>query len=114
MIAPVDDTTDWHKLLVDGQERTLRAQRIFRRFPSGPRCTPCQNPFRGIGGKMVGVMGFKPSRKNPNLCARCCDGLGPGGLELDIAVVFADVRGSTGLGESLSPSEFANRINHFY
>jgi len=38
----------------------------------------------------------------------------PGGAELDIAVLFADVRGSTALGEKLAPSEFAALLNRFY
>lgn len=38
----------------------------------------------------------------------------PGGAEVDIAVLFADVRGSTGLGERLGPSRYATLINRFY
>jgi len=105
---------DWQALLVDGYEPVKRVQRVFRRLPSAPRCKLCQNPFHGIGGKLVGLAGFQPSRKNPNLCAKCCDGLPPGGLEVDIAVVFADVRGSTTLGEELGPTAFADRLNRFY
>lgn len=114
MIAPVAKQADWQALLIDGYEPVRRAQKVFRRLPSAPRCKLCQNPFHGIGGKIVGLAGFKPSRKNPNLCAKCCDGLPPGGLEVDIAVVFADVRGSTALGEELGPTAFADRLNHFY
>jgi adenylate cyclase len=114
MIAPVAKDADWQALLVDGYEPVRRAQRVFRRLPSAPRCKLCQNPFHGIGGKVMGLAGFKPSRKNPNLCAKCCDGLPPGGVELDIAIVFADVRGSTALGEELGPTAFAERLNHFY
>ena len=33
---------------------------------------------------------------------------------MDIAVLFADVRGSTALGEKLSPSEYAALLNRFY
>jgi adenylate cyclase len=114
MIAPVPKQASWEALLVDGYEPVRRAQRLFRHLPSAPRCKLCQNPFHGIGGKLVGLAGFKPSRKNPNLCAKCCDGLPTGGLEVDIAVVFADVRGSTALGEGLTPTEFAKRLNRFY
>jgi adenylate cyclase len=110
----VPKDASWEALLVDGYEPVRRAQRVFRRLPSAPRCKLCHNPFHGIGGKLVGLAGFKPSRKNPNLCSKCCDGLPPGGLEIDIAVVFADVRGSTGLGEELSPTDFAARLNRFY
>ena len=114
MIAPVAKEASWEALLVDGYEPVRRAQKVFRRLPSAPRCKLCQNPFHGIGGKLVGLAGFRPSRKNPNLCSKCCDGLPPGGLEVDIAVVFADVRGSTALGEGLTPTEFAARLNRFY
>jgi adenylate cyclase len=104
----------WRMVLVDGHERLRRAQRIFRHLPSAPRCKLCHNPFGGVGGLLVGVAGFKPSRKNPNLCARCCDMLPPGGVELDLAVVFADVRGSTALGERMGARPFAEMLNHFY
>ena len=104
----------WQAVLVDGYEPLRRAQRIFRHLPSGPRCKLCHNPFGGVGGKLVGVVGFKPSRKNPNLCARCCDKLPAGGLELDVAVLFADVRGSTSLGERMDAASFADLLNRFY
>jgi len=104
----------WRKLLLEGHQPLLRLQRVFRHLPSSPRCKLCHNPFGGIGGKLVGLMGFTPSRKNPNLCAKCCEGLPPGGLEVDIAVLFADVRGSTALGERLAPAAFAALLNRFY
>ena len=37
-----------------------------------------------------------------------------GGAEVDIAVLFADVRGSTALGEQLGPQAFAATLNRFY
>jgi adenylate cyclase len=105
---------DWQALLVDGYEPLKRAQRIFRRLPRDPRCKLCQNPFAGFGGKLVGLMGRKPSRKNPNLCQACFDKLPPGGIEIDVGVVFADVRGSTTMGEQSTATEFAARLNRFY
>lgn len=83
-------------------------------MPSPPRCKLCHNPFAGIGGKLLGLVGFARSRKNPNLCTRCCDTLPVGGAELDIAVLFADVSGSTALGERLTPEGFAAVMNRFY
>lgn len=44
----------------------------------------------------------------------CCDMLPPGGAEVDVVVLFADLRGSTGLAEGRSPSEFAALLNRFY
>jgi adenylate cyclase len=105
---------DWNALLVDGYEPLKVAQRVFRRLPHGPRCKLCQNPFAGIGGSVLGLMGRKPSRKNPNLCQACFDRLPAGGIEIDIGVVFADVRGSTEIGERATATEFAGRMSQFY
>ena len=98
--------------LIDALVKTH--ERVFRRLPHDPRCMLCQNPFGGIGGKLVGVMGRKPSRKNPNVCQSCFDKLPSGGIEIDIGVVFADVRGSTTIGERSTATEFAARLNKFY
>jgi len=104
----------WRKVLIDGHHPLKMAHRMFRHLPGPPRCKLCHNPFGGIGGKLLRPMGFTPSRKNPNLCAKCCDTLQPGGLEVDIAVMFADVRGSTTVGEQLAPTAFAALLNRFY
>lgn len=107
-------TERWRKTLCEGHTRMRFARRLFRYLPSPPRCKVCNNPFGGIGGKLVGLVGFARSRKNPNLCVRCCDRLPPGGAELDIAVLFADVRGSTAMGEHLEPGAYAALLNRFY
>src|SRR6476646_5542388 len=78
---------------------------------SAPRCKVCNNPFGGPAGRLLAVAGFSPSRKNPNLCSRCCDSLPAGGAEVDVAVLFADVRGSTALGQSGGAADFAALLN---
>jgi adenylate cyclase len=105
---------DWHALLVDGYEPLLKVQRVFRLLPSEPRCKLCRNPFGGIGGKLCRAMGRRPSRKNPALCQYCFDHLPPGGLEIDVGIVFADVRNSTSAGETSTVSGFAEQLNRFY
>ena len=104
----------WRKLLIDGHAPLLRMRRVFRYLPSAPRCKGCNNPFGGVGGRILTVAGFRPSRKNPNLCTRCCDAVPAGGAEVDIAVLFADVRGSTALGERAAATDFAALLNEFY
>jgi adenylate cyclase len=104
----------WRKVLVTGHRPLVVSRRLWRYVPSAPRCKVCGNPFAGIGGRIARVAGFAPSRKNPNLCARCCDALPPGGAEVDVAVLFADVRGSTALGERASASDYASLLNRFY
>lgn len=114
MATTVDLNERWRKLLTEGHAPLRMAHRMFRHVPGPPRCKMCHNPFGGIGGKLVALAGFKPSRKNPNLCSRCCDDLPPGGVEIDIAVLFADVRGSTALAEGQTPSAYAALLNRFY
>ena len=104
----------WTRLLTHGHPPLRKAQMMMRHIPSPPRCKLCFNPFGGFAGKVMGVMGFKPSRKNPNFCGRCCDMLPPGGAEVEVGVLFADVRGSTRLAEGRSASEFALLLNRFY
>jgi adenylate cyclase len=87
---------------------------VFRHLPAEPRCKVCSNPFGGVAGHVLAAAGFSPSRKNPNLCTRCCDALPPGGAEVDVAVLFADVRGSTALAERAAPTDVAVLLNRFY
>jgi adenylate cyclase len=112
--APVIPKQPWDKLLTEGHASLVRARRVFRYLPSAPRCKVCNNPFGGPAGRVFAAAGFSPSRKNPNLCSRCCDALPPGGAEVDVAVLFADVRGSTALGRRGVAADFAALLNRFY
>ena len=105
---------DWEALLLKGYEPLKVTQRIFRRLPGNPRCKLCYNPFGGLSGKVVGVLGRRPSRKSPNVCQFCFDHLPAGGIEMDVGVVFADVRSSTALGEQSNAAAFARLLNEFY
>jgi adenylate cyclase len=105
---------EWRVLLTEGHAHLVKARHVFRHLRSEPRCKACNNPFGGVAGHVLAAAGFSPSRKNPNLCKRCCDTLPTGGAEVDIAVLFADVRGSTRLGEQAGAAEFAALLNRFY
>jgi adenylate cyclase len=114
MTAP-DQTTDpeieaiWREVLTEGH----RGRWAF--LPSDPRCQLCAQPFTGVGGALLRVFtGYRPASMTPNMCNLCEDQLPAGGAEVDIAVLFADLRGSTVLGEQLSASEFAALLNRFY
>jgi adenylate cyclase len=95
---------------------THRKRRIYGRIPANPRCRICFAPFRGIGGQLMRITGSRPSTKNPNYCSICEDTARnyPGGAEIELALLFADLRGSTSLAEKLSPGEFKQRIDRFY
>lgn len=105
---------EWLSILTNGHASLVRARHLFRFVPSAPRCKVCNNPFGGLGGRVFRMAGFQRSRKNPNLCTRCCDALPAGGASVDVAVLFADVRRSTALAERALAGEFAALLNRFY
>ena len=98
----------WREVLTAGHRHPLS------RLPSSPRCVGCMIPFGGIGGTVSKVIGRKPSRKNPKFCNFCEDLMPIGWAEIDVSVTFADVRGSTSLGERLGQTAFAAQLNRFY
>jgi adenylate cyclase len=62
-------------------------------------------------------IGRGPWDRNPSVCKYCFDSLskiGVGGAEIEISLVFADIRGSTSLAESMSPREYSELINAFF
>ena len=54
-----------------------------------------------IGGRGVGPYFILPEKH-------------PGGAEVEMSMLFADVRGSTALSEQMTPSEFQKLINRFF
>jgi len=94
--------------------RTQRWIRLMRRLPGSPRCALCRSPFGGFAGRLVKTMGFAPSRKNPRLCHKCFDVAPEGGIEMEVGVLFADVRGYTALSEDRSPTDVVALLNRFY
>ena len=97
-----------------GHARVRRGVRLVSKLPSAPRCEACGNPFGGLGGWLMRRMGKSPSRKNPRWCEVCFEAAPQGGVTVTIGVLFADVRNSTALGETLPPHEMAERLNRFY
>ncbi len=62
------------------------------------------------------VLKRRPSAKNPNYCDVCETFVRthPGGAEVEISMLFADVRGSTALAEQMRPAEFSKLMNRFF
>jgi adenylate cyclase len=91
--------------------------RLFHLLPHDPRCKLCNAPFQGVGGVVVGTLfGRKRSSLNPQFCNVCEEFAKkfPGGAEVEMSMLFADVRGSTSLSEQMTPLEFQKLINRFY
>src|SRR4051812_2765264 len=88
--------------------------RVMRHLPADPRCRLCRAPYGGVGGRVMRRFGFGPSRKNPSLCNTCFERAPMGGVEMEIGVLFADVRGFTSLAEDMGPKGVAELLNRFY
>lgn len=90
---------------------------MFSRLPGSPRCKNCTAPFGGPGAVIARSMGFRPWSRNPKFCGQCIGSIaerGIGGAEVEISMLFADVRGSTALAETMSATAFADLMNRFY
>jgi adenylate cyclase len=62
------------------------------------------------------AIAYGPSPLNRRLCKWCIRAVHkhPGGAEVEISVLFADVRGSTAIAEGMSPEEFSRLMARFY
>ena len=91
-------------------------RRISRAIPSDPRCKLCDGPFGPPGSTVMGLLGFGPSRINRRICRHCIQALekNPGGAEVELSFLFADVRGSTALAEQTSAEQFSQLMARFY
>ena len=108
----------WRTYLTTGKHvRERRYRQIFRLLPGNPRCNGCYAPFQGAGSTVARMIyGRRPSRLNPQLC-NVCDVFAQkyqGGAEIELSLLFVDVRGSTALAEGMNPTEFSQLINRFY
>jgi adenylate cyclase len=106
---------DWAIVYQMGEGRMPRAlHRVWRSLPSSPRCGRCGAPFAGPGRFVVRMLGYRPSRKNPTICATCVETSPPGGMKMYTGVLFADIRGFTAHSESADPEEVTALLRRFY
>jgi adenylate cyclase len=94
-----------------------RGRRFFGMLPTDPRCASCLSPFEGLGGAFArNVMNRKRSDSNPLFCTLCENSAKRtrAGVEVEMSMLFADIRGSTPLAESMSNTEFMQLIDRFY
>lgn len=108
----------WYGLLTgDDPPLPVRYFRhVLKYLPTGPRCKFCNAPYHGIGARLMRVLGKGPSRLTPQLCAQCHSYASRylGGAEIELTMLFADIRGSTSLAEKMSPAEFGRLISRFF
>lgn len=95
----------------------LRESRlILGALPGHARCKFCNAPFDGAFAPVLRLMGKGPSRLSQEFCQQCqtLATQHVGGAEVELALLFADVRGSTRLGEQMSPAGFSQLIGRFF
>ena len=107
----------WHDwFMTDAFKVEKRIYSAFRMLPHDPRCKFCHSPFDGPGGLMMRTLfGRRQSTLNPHFCNLCEEFAKktPGGSEVEMSMLFVDVRGSTALSEQMSVTEFRGLINRF-
>lgn len=107
---------EWRQVLMGTDPTLTGLRRRWRRIPSSPRCKVCAAPFGGLGRIATKLVMHGPSSSNPLMCNVCFSELRqhPGGAEIDLSILFADVRGSTGLAERLGAQRFRHLLQEFY
>src|SRR6266542_909669 len=127
MAAYATPEEEWHDFL-NGTHPHFNDPSPLRFIPSSPRCRLCKAPFRGPGALILRRYGFTPWEKNPKICRRCfrgletqakaCPSAAPNdeirGGEVELSMLFADVRGSSKLARQMSTLDFTRLMNHFY
>jgi adenylate cyclase len=118
---------EWSAFL-GGTHPHLQDRSPLRFIPSSPRCKLCEAPFGAPGALILRRYGYRPWEKNPRICGRCfknidsaakrCPG-GPQGEEVkggevEISMLFADVRGSSKLARQMPVWDFTQLMNRFY
>ena len=101
-------------MLTEGEPVPRHIYHFLGWLPSDPRCKLCAAPFKGWGGFLMHLLGRDQSRYNPRFCQKCEVFEHPGGAEVPLTMLFADVRGSTQLAEQMSAREFGQLMNRFY
>ncbi|HWB90083.1 MAG TPA: adenylate/guanylate cyclase domain-containing protein [Acidimicrobiia bacterium] len=106
----------WRDVLTNPDSPIYRYGRIRKHIPGAPRCKLCSLPLGGVATPVLRLTGLGPSKGNPRFCNACevWARNHPGGAEIELTLLFADVRGSTSLAEKAGPREFASLMQRFY
>ena len=117
--APTDaerDAEDEARRRLTSDRRAKRLRRFWRMLPSAPRCKFCNSPFGAPFGPPLRLVGKAPWPGNPMYCGGCFQYLyrHREGAEIECTLFFADVRGSTGLAETLPAKTYRSLLDRFY
>ncbi len=96
--------------------RMRRRRRFWRSIPGTPRCKLCTAPMGGPAGSFLRLLGKGPWPANPKYCRWCFRWLYKqrSGAEVECTLLFADIRGSTRLAETMPARDFRRVMDQFY
>src|SRR5262245_46129453 len=121
MTEPADElhaaeSEEWRGILTGTAPYIAKSRKRFIGLPSPRPCKVCAAPFAGPGRVVTRLTGHQVVPDNPLLCNRCVVSLAkhPGGAEVDVSVLFADIRGSTGLAEKVGAARFRQLLQSYY
>lgn len=103
-------------LLAGTQQPFRHLRRFWGRLPSQPRCKSCTRPFGGVGGALMRGIGLGPWPRNPKYCTGCFRSIAKhrSGAEIECSLLFADIRESTPLAETLGPAAFRALMDRYF
>lgn len=115
---------EWAAFL-SGTHPHLQDKSPLRFIPSSPRCRLCSAPFGRPGAFVLRRYGYTPWEKNPKICGRCFETVAKmcptaeddgeiNGAEVELSMLFADVRGSSKLARQMPAWDFSRLMNRFY
>ncbi len=112
------DDPFWGDVLSGRLRSKLWMRQLFRLISpdAGHRCHLCWAPFEGLAAPVMRRIGRGPWRRNPRFCDECERAFREhrGGAEVELAVLYADVRGSSQMAARIQPAEFAALMQRFF
>ncbi len=122
MVDLTDQTKNFNPLwraIFSGEHPELRRGRKMLRLISPTahdRCRLCYAGFDGFSAPVMRAIGRAQWLRNPHFCEKCESVLAEqrGGAEIEIAMLYADVRGSTQIAAGMRPAEFAALMQRFF
>ncbi len=105
----------WKMLFAAGDPTLQKMQKFHMKLPTKPRCRLCLAPFNGLGGWFMRMKGKARNSRNPHFCNACDKFLEtyPGGVDIELSMLFVDIRRSTEYSESHEASAVSQRVNVF-
>jgi len=108
----------WRDVFAGVHPVLRRGRRVMRLLSptAQERCRLCYAGFDGFSAPLLRRFGRGKWLRNPHFCQKCESVLAEhrGGAEIEIAVLYADVRGSTEMATRIGPTEFAALMQRFF